>query len=150
MAVAVRDAVMGELKAAGALPAYYRPKPQLLIPMQLSRNPHPLVGREREVQRVVQSLQLHRAAVVWGGPGEGKSSIATEAGCRLWAANECLGGCFSLDLAGMLMLPVFAKDEIKACMYGQPCSRHAGVPKDGGVREFVAGRLVPVLAQCMV
>lgn len=104
MAFAVRAAVIERLKDAGLLPKYFVPRGELEMPMRLYRTADPLVGREEEVQAVMSSLLEHHAAVIWGGPGEGKSSIAMEAGCRLWDAEKCLGGCFAVDCHGALQL----------------------------------------------
>ena len=49
----------------------------------LCRNTCDLVGREQQVSAVLASLHRHRAAVIWGSPGEGKTAVAAEAGCRL-------------------------------------------------------------------
>ena len=93
---------MKRLEEAEALKAPYRPHGQPEVPMQLCRLAMPLFCREDEVQLVVQSLLEHSAAVIWGGPGEGKSSVAMEAGCRLWESGTCLGGCFQGDMNGEL------------------------------------------------
>ena len=98
----VRLAVMKRLEEAGVLKAPYQPHGQPEVPMQLWRLATPLLSREEEVQLVLRSLLEHSAAVIWGGPGEGKSSIAMEAGCRLWESGKCLGGCFQVDLNGEL------------------------------------------------
>ena len=100
IAVAVRNAVLDELKALELLPEHYLPRGMLEVPMQLWRITGALVGRESEVQQVINSLDRHRAAVIWGGPGEGKTSIAMEASCRLWDTSKCLGGCFLVDCLG--------------------------------------------------
>ena len=102
MAFSVRAMVVHHLVEAKLLPAHYVPRDQLEIPMQLHRIAQPLLGREAEVQQVLKCLLEHHAAVIWGGPGEGKSSIAMEAGCRLWDAEKCLGGCFVVDCLGAL------------------------------------------------
>ena len=104
MAFHVRAAVVQHLREAKLLPAHYVTRDQLEVPMQLHRIAQPLLGREEEVQAVMSNLLEHHAAVVWGGPGEGKSSIAMEAGCRLWDAEKCLGGCFAIDCLGALQL----------------------------------------------
>ncbi len=49
----------------------------------LCRNTRNLIGREQQVSAVLESLRQHGAAVIWGSPGEGKTSVAAEAGCRL-------------------------------------------------------------------
>ena len=99
IAMAVRNAVLDELMASGKL-QHYVPRSMLQIPMQLWRKTGALVGRESEVQQIVDSLDTHRVAVIWGGPGEGKSSIAMEAACRLWDSRKCMGGCFEVDCMG--------------------------------------------------
>ena len=86
----------------GLLPTQYVPRETLVVPMRVYRIAHPLFGREDEVQQVVDSLTRHRAAVVWGGPGEGKSSIAMEAACQLWEGGLASGGCFVIDCLGSL------------------------------------------------
>ena len=102
MAMAVRDVVLDALKAQGQLPKYYVLRRMLEIPKQVWRCAHPLVGRDSELQHIMDSLDRHRAAVVWGGPGEGKSSLAMEAACQLWDQGRCLGGCFYVDCLGEL------------------------------------------------
>ena len=49
----------------------------------LCRYTRNLVGREQQVVAVLGSLHQHGAAVIWGSPGEGKTAVAAEAGCRL-------------------------------------------------------------------
>ena len=90
------------LKNANLLPAHYVARDQLEVPTRLHRVAQPLLGRDAEVQHVMDSLLKHHAAVIWGGPGEGKSSIAMEAGCRLWEADRSLGGCFAVDCQGAM------------------------------------------------
>ena len=51
--------------------------------LSLCRTTRNLRGREQQVEAVLGSLHRHGAAVIWGSPGEGKTAIATEAGCRL-------------------------------------------------------------------
>ena len=48
----------------------------------------------------MQSLLRHKAAVIWGGPGDGKTSTGMEVASRLWEAGSCRGGCFVVDLNG--------------------------------------------------
>jgi MoxR-like ATPase len=63
----------------------------------LTRTTDSLVGREVEVEAVLASLQQHGAAVIWGGPGEGKTTIAIEAAARLRECEPALSA-FELDM----------------------------------------------------
>ena len=65
----------------------------------LSRTTNALVGREREVKVVLAALRRHGAAVVWGGPGEGKTTVAMEAARRL-RAKEPQMTALALDVRG--------------------------------------------------
>ncbi len=51
--------------------------------LTVTRETHQFVGRTEEVSSVLESVRKHGAAVIWGGPGEGKTTIAKEAACRL-------------------------------------------------------------------
>ena len=63
--------------------------------LSLCRNTRHLVGREQQVTAVQKSLQQRGAAVIWGSPGEGKTAVAAEAGCRL---QEDAGACIRLSV----------------------------------------------------
>ena len=65
----------------------------------LSRTTNSLVGREVEVDLVLASLRQHDVAVIWGGPGEGKTTIAMEAAARLRMEQPYLNA-FALDMRG--------------------------------------------------
>ena len=58
-----------------------------------------LIGREGEVEAVLTSLRQHGAAVIWGGPGEGKTTVAKEAAARLRVQEPALSA-FELDMRG--------------------------------------------------
>ncbi len=60
----------------------------------------PIIGREAEVERVLDSLRQHNAAVIWGGAGEGKTTIAMEAAARLRVEEPYLSA-FGLDMQGV-------------------------------------------------
>ena len=66
-----------------------RPPPPLPAPM-LRRQAQQLIGRRREVDWVASSLRRHGTTIVWGAPGEGKTSVAMEAACQLQEAGELL------------------------------------------------------------
>ena len=138
------------LQVANLLPPKCEARDQLEIPMQLYRIPQALLGREAEVQQVLGSLLEHHAAVIWGGPGEGKSSIAMEAGCRLWDSGKCLGGCFTIDCLGVLHF-ISSRFWPLACLYNSFQIRCcAGGGEEKSAREFLAAQLVPRLTACQV
>ena len=58
-----------------------------------------LVGREAEVKVVLASLRQHGAAVIWGGPGEGKTTVAMEAAARLRELEPALSAV-EVDMQG--------------------------------------------------
>jgi hypothetical protein len=72
--------------------------------VMLSRPSHlNVVGRKEEVQRVLQGLTGDAgAAVLVGGPGEGKSMVAMEAGLELCRSGWFPGEAFVIDFAGAL------------------------------------------------
>ena len=77
-----------------------RHPPLPLAGPSLRRQTLQLLGREREVDWVAKSLRQHGTTVVWGAPGEGKTSVAMEAACRLQEANELLLAVV-IDLKGV-------------------------------------------------
>ena len=102
LAARVLDAAIEQLKKLGRVQRTYSRTPQPGPPMTLHRLGRPLIGEDRRanVKAVIASLEQHGVAVVGGGPGEGKSSVAREAACQMWEADKCLGGAFGLDTAG--------------------------------------------------
>ena len=64
----------------------------------LTRMTEDLVGREDDVTVILDSLRKG-AAVIWGGPGEGNTTVAMEAAARLRAEEQNLNG-FVLDMQG--------------------------------------------------
>ena len=100
---ATADAVVKCLKDADKLPRGFKCSGELLSPpIHLHRLKGKLVGRESEVAEVLSKLRDPDigAAIVRGGPGEGKSMVAMEAARRLWEGNEIVGGGFGVDLQG--------------------------------------------------
>ena len=93
---------ISRLKELGRVPQSFSLAPRLGPPMVLYRHVHALIGKDRHdaVKQIKTSLEQHGAAVVWGGPGEGKSCVGLEAACQLWEAEKCLGGALDLNLAG--------------------------------------------------
>ena len=94
------ERVLHKLKALGRVPRHVtlghdrRP-----AAWTLGRMTKRIIGREAEIEAVLASLQQHGAAVIWGGPGEGKTSIAMEAAARLRVAEPYLSA-FELDMHG--------------------------------------------------
>lgn len=106
LGIYARDRVINMLKAAGELIRDYRARGQLAPPMRLCPVAGSFIGREKEVQEVTESLLDKGAAVIWGSPGEGKSSVARKAGEVLWLGDKAYGGCFEIDLLGAIQGPI--------------------------------------------
>jgi hypothetical protein len=99
----VADAVVGHLVAMKQLPTSFRTTGVLdMGPVMLSRPSHlKVVGRKLEVQRVVEGLTGDAgAAVLVAGPGEGKTTVAMEAGLDLCKRGWFPGGAFIIDFLG--------------------------------------------------
>ena len=78
------ERVQDKLKDLGRIPRDYRlSRGRRSAACTLSRTADPLVSRELEVGVVLGGLRQHRAAVLWGGSGEGKATVAMEAARRL-------------------------------------------------------------------
>ena len=69
------------------------------VALTVTRETRRIVGRRNEVAAVWDSVREVGAAFVWGGPGEGKTTIAKEVACRL-QENGSLRLCVSLDMRG--------------------------------------------------
>lgn len=93
----------------------------------------PLVGRDTELGEVLSSLHKHGAAVLWAGPGEGKSALALEAACREWEAGRCLGGCLSVDMKGACLK---ITSHFTLLVHNKVCS---------GKLETISGRCISIV-----
>jgi hypothetical protein len=102
----VVDAVVGHLVVMKQLPTSFLATAALdMGPVMLSRPSRlPVVGRKQEVQRVVEALTGDAgAAVLVAGPGEGKTTVAMEAGLDLCKRGWFPGGPFVIDFLGRCM-----------------------------------------------
>lgn len=70
------------------------------VPMFAKRQADRFIGRDRELQSVCEAIQAGGSVIMVGGPGEGKSMLANEAGLRLWEWGTCPAGVFRVDLRG--------------------------------------------------
>jgi hypothetical protein len=62
-----------------------------------------MVGRDKEVKAVVSALNSKAgAAVLVGGPGEGKPTVAMRAGLEFCMRGGCSGGAHVVDFQGAL------------------------------------------------
>ena len=104
-----------------------------------------LVGRDEEVQWLMDTLKARKTVVVWGGPGEGKSAVAAEAACRLWESGGAPGGVVRADFAGASAVALHSGVQAElavpdlsneACM---PAGAQPGVP----VRQIIGTLLMP-------
>ena len=94
------ERVLQLLKDLGRVPRdFTRSQGRRPAVWMLSSTTDALIGRESEVEVVLTSLRQHGAAVIWGGPGEGKTTIAMEAATRQRAHEPHLSG-FVLDMRG--------------------------------------------------
>ena len=94
------DQICEKLKQHRVLPAAFRRAASVNSPMEVKRLTDVLVGRDEEVQVLLETLEARKTVVVWGGPGEGKSAVAAEAACRLWESGGAPGGVVRADFAG--------------------------------------------------
>ena len=101
LADAIVERVLEKLKVLGRVqPDYTWIRGRRPSVWTLSRTTDSLVGREEDVAAVLDSLR-QGAAFVWGGPGEGKTTVAMEAAARLHDEEPSLNG-FELDMRGEL------------------------------------------------
>jgi Mrp family chromosome partitioning ATPase len=103
LAGVVADAVVEHLISMKSLPETCRTPDMVDMSRVMLSRPSNLkmVGRNDEVQRVIKSLTGDAgAAVVVGGPGEGKSTVAMEAGLELCGRGWFPGGAFVVDFLG--------------------------------------------------
>ena len=101
LANGIVDRVLKKLKELGRVRSdFVRSQGRRAAVWTLTRTRDALIGRGGEVEAVLTSLQLHGAAVIWGGPGEGKTSVAMEAAARLREHEPDLSA-FELDMRGV-------------------------------------------------
>ena len=91
------DRVLQRLQEMGRVDRYFTRSTRPAV-WTLTRTTTNLVGREADVTAVLDSLRKG-AAVIWGGPGEGKTTVAMEAAARLHKEEPNLNG-FVLDMQG--------------------------------------------------
>jgi hypothetical protein len=68
-------------------------------PMFLDR-PRMVVGRTAQIEQVTLLLQDYKDVLLWGGPGEGKTTILRHVGIELYKQGRYPGGAFEVDLTG--------------------------------------------------
>jgi hypothetical protein len=103
LAGVVADAVVEYLITTKRLPESCRSRDAVDMSRVMLSRPGNLqvVGRDGEVQRVIEALTGDAgAAVLVGGPGEGKSTVAMEAGLELCKRGWFPGGAFVVDFFG--------------------------------------------------
>ena len=86
-------------------PAAAAPSPALT----LCHEPSCIVGRRGEVAAVLAGLRGDTAVVVWGGSGEGKTTVAHEAARRMQEAGSLVLSA-ALNMHGALLLHCSAGD----------------------------------------
>ena len=105
LADVIVERALQKLKDLGCSPRTYMRSPGSRPAVwTLSRGTTAMIGREAEVSWAVASLQQHGAALIWGGPGEGKLTVAMDAAARLRADEPHLHA-FRLDMRGEAGIP---------------------------------------------
>ncbi len=84
----------GELSPAFSLRASKQKEPLFLD------RPGKLVGRAAQIEAVKEGLLGHQDVLLYGGPGEGKTTILRHVGRELYEQGEYPGGAFEVDLTG--------------------------------------------------
>ena len=94
--------VINHLKDIGRLASDYsaQSSDSRLEPVFLTLLTDRMVGRDRELQEVCKAVRQKRHVAIVGDPGEGKSTLANEAGLQLWESRSCPAGVFRVDLQG--------------------------------------------------
>ena len=87
--------VISSLQKVGRLPKEYGKKN--MFRLLDSSN---IMGRDQEIDQVVELLKKKRFLWLVAGPGEGKSLLAAAAGKRMYEQVLLPGGAFEVDLAG--------------------------------------------------
>ena len=123
LADAIVDRVEGKLKDLGRVPRdFVRRRGLRPVAWKLSCKANTVIGRRTEIKDVLASLRQHGAAVIWGGPGEGKSTIAMEAATQLRAAEERLSA-FELDMQGERVAVGVQMTSLMLLPLPRPCCR---------------------------
>jgi hypothetical protein len=100
LADVIVERVLQHLKDLGRVPRDFTRRPgRHPAAWTISRTTQTVIGRERDVEVVLKSLRRHGAAAIWGGPGEGKTTIAMEAAAQLRIDEPNLDA-FTLDMRG--------------------------------------------------
>jgi hypothetical protein len=103
LAGVVADTVVAHLISIERLPESCRSRDAVDMSRVMLSRPGNLkvVGRDSEVERVMEALTGDAgAAVLVGGPGEGKSTVSMEAGLELCRRGWFPGGAFVVDFIG--------------------------------------------------
>jgi stage III sporulation protein SpoIIIAA len=102
LAIMVADSVFVRLKAIGRVAKQFDTTASLLEERYSIRNPtcRQVIGRESEVQQVVDAVNSTGAVVVVAGPGEGKTTVTRCAARKFWDMGGCMGGVVEIDLRG--------------------------------------------------
>ena len=101
MCNAVTDAIIDRLGEHKQLPAGFKHPADFSSPMNLTRLAKSVVGREQLQQDMLGALSQGKAVIVWGGPGEGKSTLAVDTAYKMWEDGKVKGGALRVDLTGV-------------------------------------------------
>jgi hypothetical protein len=107
MCNAVRDAIIDRLGEHKQLPAGFKHPADFSCPINFTRLVDSVVGREQAQQDMLGALRKRKAVILWGGPGEGKSTLAVDTAYKMWEDGEVKGGALRVDLTGTHQLPAY-------------------------------------------
>jgi hypothetical protein len=135
MILAIRDAIIERLREHKRLPAGYQRPGSTDSPMNLARLATDVIGREEVQQKIMQYLTDRKAVILWGGPGEGKSTLAVDAACTLYQAGSLPGGALGIDMTGEACDLRFHASRFQADLPGRPLQRCPAPPRTCAVRS---------------
>lgn len=96
----VSEACVQALKRMGRLPADHPRTDPSRLPLRLPHPPDSLTGRVQQREEMLQQLREKRCIQVWGGPGEGKTTLVRAIGRQLFWRGVFPHGAFELDMTG--------------------------------------------------
>ena len=96
----VADRCVKALINMGRLRRGYARRDTRQLPMLLERPTMGVVGRAAELAAIRKGLEQQRHVLVYGGPGEGKTTLVRSVGGSMFEEDAFPAGTFEVDLTG--------------------------------------------------